>query len=439
MTSQMNDTHRVHVFRGAQWSKDHGHDRAVGGSTTTRPNGRNKPTCPIKEICGTCQYINGNYEQSLSDKHEKGLSLLREAGLLEGTQITKAVASPRLLEYRTHAKLAVRPLPLHRKRGPKANDRFGIGLFEPNTHQIVDLDVCPLHRHTINKLVMDLRKELEKSSLNPYDESKHQGDLRYLSIRASHLTEELMVTFVVTNESKRLELKNMAMRLRQQGHHLSSVYMNLNSDQTNAIFGASSKRILGSDRLRENLCKLSFEIGPSSFFQVNPWQAETIYRRIQQIAGNESGQSIAWDMYCGIGLISMLLTQSGYRTIGIEENPQATRDAQRNVVRNELTSQPSFIAGKVEDLLNELPTWAQDPKLIVVNPSRRGIAEPAREELTRILKEKENTKLLYLSCEVKSLARDLQDLKKSGRKIRQIEAFDMFPFTDKVEWLTTIY
>jgi 23S rRNA (uracil1939-C5)-methyltransferase len=175
-----------------------------------------------------------------------------------------------------------------------------------------------------------------------------------------------------------------------------------------------------------------------AFFQVNPWQASNIYRRIQQIAGTEAGQSVAWDLYCGVGMISMLLSQSGFRTLGIEENPQAIRDAQRNVVRNDLPNQPSFIAGRVEDLVDDLPGWAKSPKLIVVNPSRRGIAAPVRQALCSLLKQHPDCKLVYLSCEVTSLARDLQDLTKSGRTIRQVEGYDMFPYTDKMEWLTVL-
>lgn len=441
MTTKSDEPSRVHTFRGALWTKDH----ARTGASSDRSRGfggarRKGSVCGISEVCKTCKYINQDYASSLNEKYQKGLDLLgKEYGLLNGVKTCDPSPSPRNLEYRTHAKLAVRPFPEERRRRSFEQDtRFAIGLFEPESHKIIDLNFCPLHRRSIDRLVKDLRVHLEESSINPYDESDLSGDLRYLSIRASHLTEELMLTFVVTNETKRLEYKNIAMRLRQQGHQVSSVYLNINDQSTNAIFGKDSKRILGSDRLREELCGLGFEIGPSSFFQVNPWQASNIYRRIQQIAGTEANQSVAWDLYCGVGMISMLLSQSGFRTLGIEENPQAIRDAQRNVVRNDLPNQPSFIAGRVEDLVDDLPGWAKSPKLIVVNPSRRGIAAPVRQALCSLLKQHPDCKLVYLSCEVTSLARDLQDLTKSGRTIRQVEGYDMFPYTDKMEWLTVL-
>ncbi|MFW7382067.1 MAG: 23S rRNA (uracil(1939)-C(5))-methyltransferase RlmD [Oligoflexus sp.] len=434
---------KVQVFRSSRWTKDHAKKdpvKARSDKKAKRPEfNAPKKACPIQETCQACRFINEDEKESLEIKYQEGLQVLNDLNVLVDTQLTKPQASPRQLEYRTHAKLAVRPYSQCANPERNAGDRrFAIGLFKPQTHQVVDISHCPLHRHSINYFVRDLKAELEASNLLPYDENTQQGDLRYIAVRASHLTEELMVTFVVNHEGIRLELKNLAMKLRQKGHLLNSVYLNLNDQSTNVIFGQENKRLLGSDRLREELCGLSFEIGPTSFFQVNPWQAEVIYRRIEQLAGQESGQGVAWDFYCGIGQISMLLSQAGYRTLGIEENPQAIRDAQKNAIRNELTHQPSFMSGRVEDSLENLPGWAQDPKLIVINPSRKGIAPNVRQYLRDMLREKRDLRLIYLSCEVTTLARDLAELRESGRRVRQLEAYDMFPGTDKMEWLAVI-
>lgn len=428
---------KANIYRSPRWSKDHARHRPETRRRDPQKSPSNKP-CRIADICQTCRFINRDYQESLETKYQEGLRQLNAANLLQDTQLTRPQASPRPLEYRTHAKLAVRPYHQCVNADKTSNRRFAIGLFKPESHQVVDISHCPLHRHSINRVLKDLKTELEDSSLQPYDESSQEGDLRYIALRASHITEELMLTYIVTSDRCRVELKGIAMRLRQKGHQLSSVYMNTNDESTNVIFGSQNKRLLGSDRLREELCGLSMEIGPSSFFQVNPWQAELVYRRIEHIAGQESGQGVAWDLYCGIGLISMLLTQTGYRTLGIEENPQATRDAQRNCVRNELPHQPIFIAGRVENLLEDIPAWARQPKLVVVNPSRKGIAPPVRQYLNELLQERSDLRLVYLSCEVSTLARDLNDLKSSGRRLRQLEAYDMFPFTDKMEWLAVI-
>lgn len=435
---------KVQVFRSPRWAKDHAKKakRKTQDDRNRRLKDKNKEklTCPIQKTCQACRFINEPERESLDIKYQEGLKVLEDQGVLTNTQLTRPNPSPRQLEYRTHAKLAVRSYVqcANPEKSGGEGRRFAIGLFRPQSHQVVDISHCPLHRHTINRLVKDLKTELDESTLQPYDEAKLQGDLRYIAIRASHLTEELMVTFVVNHDGVQRDLKFLAMKLRQKGHQLSSVYMNVNNQSTNVIFGSQNKRLLGSDRLREELCGLSFEIGPTSFFQVNPWQAEVIYRRIEQLAGQESGQGVAWDLYCGIGQISMLLTQAGYRTLGIEENPQAIRDAQRNAIRNELTHQPSFLAGRVEDSLSSLPGWAQSPKLIVVNPSRKGIAPEVRRYLAETLRSRQDLRLIYLSCEVTTLARDLTEIIGSGRQVRQLEAYDMFPGTDKMEWLAVI-
>jgi 23S rRNA (uracil1939-C5)-methyltransferase len=255
------------------------------------------------------------------------------------------------------------------------------------------------------------------------------------------LTEELMLTFVVTDESVKNEIKAMILRLRQKEHILVSVFLNINTERTNTIFGSENKKVLGADGLRESLCDLHFEIGPTSFFQVNPWQAATIYRRVEQMAGASQGSEVAWDLYCGTGQISLLLAKQSYRTLGIEENPLAIADAEANVVRNELDAdqKPYYIAGRVEDIVTDFPLWAQKPSVIVANPSRRGLAANARHLIVQGLQARDDARFLYVSCEAETMVRDLQELVAlTGRKVRQLECYDMFPFTGKLEWIAVL-
>lgn len=414
------------IFRSDRWRQDH--SRALAKIALPR-------SCQIKETCGGCSTINSSYEAGLNRKYEAALEKFRANNLLAGTNVASPKASPRMLGYRAHAKLAVRPA----SEAQLAVDgkRFAIGLFQPNSHQLVHVEDCPLHRSSINDLIPDLHDELEESSLQPYSESDHSGDLRYIAIRAAHKTEEVMLTFVVTDERFRVELKAMVLRLRQKGHTIVSAHMNVNPLQTNTIFGPTTKKLAGADGLRESLCGLFFEIGPTSFFQVNPWQAEVIYRRVESLAGSAKEGEVAWDLYCGTGQISLLLSQQGYRALGIEENPQATDDARANAFRNRVTG-PDYIAGRVEDLEGRLPDWSEAPNLIVANPSRRGLAPAARRLIQTGLAQRPESSLIYVSCEADTLIRDLVELTQSGRKLRQLECFDMFPFTEKLEWIAVL-
>jgi len=418
------------IFRSERWKNDHSKS-----FLTKKPHAfSNDNSC-----CGTHSSIDGNYEQSLKDKYNAALQKFRDQGLLEGVSVIDAVASPRSTGYRTHAKLAVRRA---KERAIKAihEDRFAIGLFQPQTHEVVPIKNCPMHRESINRLLPDLQAELEASSLQPYCEETHTGDLRYIAIRASHLTEEVMLTFVTLEETAKVELKAMILRLRQKEHTIVAAFQNVNPNRTNVIFGSLTKKLVGADGLRESLCGLTFEIAPTSFFQVNPWQASLIYRRVEQLAGQRSNAAVAWDLYCGTGQISLLLAQQGFRPLGIEENPQAIHDAEANIIRNglKITPPPAFIAGRVEDLDGCFPEWAEKPELIVANPSRKGLAPAARELVLNGLNQRPGSRLIYISCEGETLIRDLLELTKAGHKLLQLECFDMFPYTEKLEWLAIV-
>jgi 23S rRNA (uracil1939-C5)-methyltransferase len=400
--------------------------------------------CPIKGACGACKHVNLDYQTGLREKYQVGLDVL--GGLTQTARLVPPIASPKPFEYRSLFKLAVRP-------STAEGRRFAIGLFRPGTHDVLDLDPCPLHVAPLRKLIADLRTELEASTIQPWNEESGEGHLRYVAARAAHLTGEVMITFVVAKPIK-AELRQLVSALQRRYHKLNSAHMNVNDAPGNAIFGPKTERLAGGDGLRERLIDLDFEVGPTSFFQVNPWLAINLYRRIEQIAGpvepprapgkipHDLGsfrRPIAWDLYCGTGQISLVLARQGYKTLGIEENPEAVQHARLNAQRNRLNERAEFIAGRVEDVYSQMPNWANAPSLIVVNPSRRGLAESTRRSLAQMLANNPDARLVYVSCDVTTLARDLADLKaRTTHQVRQIEAFDMFAQTEDLEWLAVM-
>ncbi len=409
---------------------------------TPKTAASSEPTCAIKALCGTCKFVNLDYETGLSEKHLKGLAVLKDAGVLGSARLLAPARSPRAYEYRSLFKLAVRPVRQGRSilRPAKADapaNRFAIGLFEQGSHDVVDMDDCPLHTWPLRRLLRDVRAELNASTITPYDEKVHTGQLRYLAARAAHLTGELMLTFVVT-EPLKVELKRVIANLQRKGHKVNSAHMNVNPEKGNAIFGPTTQRLAGAEGLRERVCDLDFEIGPTSFFQINPWQAIQLYRRIEQIAGQTASPVVAWDLYCGTGQISLILARLGYRVLGIEENAKAVEDAGENARRNKLEEKAQFLATRAEDSPRLIPAWAKSPELIVVNPSRRGLADATRKHLRELLVQNPKARFVYVSCEVETLARDLKELTQSGFALRQVEPFDMFPQTDNMEWLAVL-
>jgi 23S rRNA (uracil1939-C5)-methyltransferase len=398
-------------------------------------------TCAIKAECGACKYVNTNYGESLRNKFEAGVKTLQDAGVIKNAQILDPMPSPTPLGYRSYFKLAIRPASVGQVAAAVREGktrRFAIGLFEPGTHKVsIDLTNCPVHTKPLSNLLADLQTEIEASVLTPFDEASKSGDLRYVAARSAHLTGEIMLTFVVTNPQK-FELIRLVNRLRRLGHKINSAHMNINNSSGNAIFGDETILLAGTPGLRERVCDLDIGISPLAFFQVNPWQANNLYRRVEIHAGRARPGETAWDLYTGTGQIALMLARSGFKTLGIEEIEAAVYDAALNAIRNKLSDKAQFLASRVEDSESRLPAWAKDPKVIVVNPSRRGLHETARAHITHILRSNPSAKLIYVSCEVQTLARDLKALSAAGHTVRQVEAFDMFAQTDKLEWLAIL-
>jgi len=400
--------------------------------------------CTIKAKCGACKYVNDSYDPGLNEKYNRGISVLKEADVLGHCKVLQPVKSPRTLEYRSHFKLAVRPTnptdptTIVTPNGHEYPNRFAIGLFQPGTHDVVNLDDCPLHTFPLKRLLQDLRRELNISTLEPYLEKNATGDVRYLAARSAHLTGEIILTFVITNPAKKVEIRKISESLQRRGHRITSTYMNINNEQNNAIFSDENIRISGSERLRERLCDLDFEIGPTSFFQINPWQAINLYRRVEHFAGPATQGEVAWDLFCGTGQMALMLARLGYNVLGIEENKKAVVDAFANAKKNKLSENTLFIDAKVEESEHLIPLTHKTPSLIVVNPSRRGLAQSTREYLGQIMKKNPRCRIIYVSCEVETLSRDLKDLLVPGFQLRQLEGYDMFPQTTNMEWLAVI-
>ena len=397
--------------------------------------------CAVKSQCGSCVYVNTNYGESLRKKFDAGVKVLKEAGIIDTAQILDPVPSPTPLGYRSYFKLAVRPATFAQKSSAERAGtprRFAIGLFEPGTHKVgIDMTGCPVHTIPLTNLLKSLETEIENCTLEPWNETTRQGDLRYIAARSAHLTGEIMLTFVVAKPHKN-ELIKLVQRLRRLGHKVNSAYVNLNDSNGNAIFSSDLTLLAGTIGMRERVCDLDIEIGPLSFFQVNPWQAEHLYRRVELHSGRARPGDTAWDLYTGTGQMALMLARSGYKSIGIDETEAATIDATRNAQRNGLSGLANFLPARVEDSETLLPEWAKSPKIIVVNPSRRGLHEAARTHLAHVLRSHSATKFIYVSCDVETLTRDLKALTASGHRVRQVEAFDMFAQTDKLEWLAVL-
>jgi len=391
---------------------------------------RSKDPCPIQDACRICPYVNQDYDSSLSEKSQKELALLKKAGLLESAKVDRSVPSPRKLGFRTVFKLAVRRNPEKQSGG-----RFRLGLFDPGTHRIgPELTPCPLHQSVLRKLLKEIHVVLNESSLEPYSESDQTGDIRYVIARTNQTGDQLMVTWVVTRPLQR-EILDLTEKLKQREITIDVSAMNINSDPGNSIWGEETVLLSQEKFIYEKMMGLSFCLGPTSFFQVNPWQAENIYLRIEQMARRLEKKNCAWDLFSGVGPIACVLGRLFKKTVSLEENSESTLFTQKNAKLNDLENKVEVLTGLVEKRLGDFPEEFQNPDLIVANPSRRGIHQQARDLIVSALKSQPGSEFIYLSCDIDSLKRDLSYFKSAGIALVELQGFDMHAQSSQMEWL----
>ena len=400
------------------------------------PKSRTSPdTCLQKEECASCKYVNDDYKSSLAEKYAKELTNFSSRDLLgPGVAAPRPLAAEKIFGYRCTMKLAVRA---------GREGEFTVGLFKPGTHEIVTLEHCPVHYRILSRFLRCLFPLLNSSnySFKPWDEGRNAGDLRYVVVRCNPTTEDLQVVFVVRTPQYKSEFKHLVTELRAANLKIASSFLNINSERGNRIFGDHFVGVAGQNYLRIQYNGLQFHSSPASFLQVNPWMAARLYRRVADLVGDTQTQQVAWDLYAGIGPISMQLAQCGYRVWAAEENSYATDDLRDNAQLNRFKENVIEVStGRTETCLASLiPRWAQLPTTIVVNPSRRGLDGEVRNHIGKQLRD--NPKLeqvLYVACSAQTLARDLEAILELGGRLRQIESFDMFPHTDKLEWIATL-
>ncbi len=362
-----------------------------------------------------------------------------ELNLLTQTTFVPPARTTHELGYRCHVKFAVR-LNKNNYRG------FDFGLFEPGTHNVVHATYCPTQHDSINIFLKKLEEQLtlikQEETLSAeelfYDETSKKGLIRYICIRCNHITGELMTTFVCTSANKHL-IRRLVKNLIEDECNIKSAYINLNTSPGNEIFGPQLVHVSGAKSLRESLNGISFEIGPLSFFQINPSHAAFLYKRITKHLSLPKPGTLCWDLYAGIGQISLHAAELGYDVTSIEEIPEAASSILKNARLNELNKIKAS-AERTEDYFSHA-LFDQDmlPRTVVVNPSRRGLAPEVRSGLKNIAAENNDFMCIYVSCNAETLRRDLCDLTEDENLVMvQLECVDMFPNTDKLEWIAVL-
>ena len=380
--------------------------------------------CPSARQCGGCQIQQLSYEKQLAFKEEKVRGHLERIGGFTNLPMEPIIGMEDPFHYRNKAQFPV---------GKNKEGRIITGFYAGRTHSIIENRDCalgiPENREILNRVV----SHMEKHHIEPYDEESGKGLVRHVFTRCGYYTGQLMVCMIINGTSipHQQELVDSLREIRG----MTSISLNINKKRNNVILGDQLKLLWGQEYITDKIGDIFYQISPLSFYQVNPQQTWKLYSKALEYA-DLHGEETVWDLYCGIGTISLFLAQKAKYVRGVEIVPAAIEDARRNADLNHIEN-TEFFVGKAEEILpdyydkyaQEHPGETARADVIVVDPPRKGCDET----LLNTIVEMQPEKVVYVSCDSATLARDLKYLCERGYQVEKVCPVDMFPMTVHVE------
>jgi 23S rRNA (uracil1939-C5)-methyltransferase len=375
-----------------------------------------RPPCPHYPHCVGCPLIDVPYPEQLVHKRATVLESFARYPSLMVTEVPPVAPASERLGYRTRVKLVVR----------RNRDQVVLGLYIPNSHRVIDITACPVHPRAVNQAAQYLKKKILELGIRPYDERDDSGDLRYVDFRFSVARQELSVT-LVTRHSSFPAGSQLARALLKRFPFVSGVNQNVNEARGNVIWGPDFRTLAGRETLMDRIGDVKLVFPPGVFAQANPATARKLYETVCHFAAL-TGRETVLDLYCGVGPISLYLASSARQVWSVDDSELAVNTAKQNARRNG-RGNCRFHAGDVASMATKLKNDVGHIDLVVVNPPRKGV-QPAA---IKAIVEFGAPKIIYVSCEPTTLARDLDRLITAGYRIERLALFDMFPQTEQVE------
>lgn len=375
-----------------------------------------RPPCRESSRCLGCPLIVMKYVHQAEWKRQFVLRHLQAYRELGEVTVHAPLSPLRLVHYRTTVRLAI---------AGKHSEPY-IGIFRRSSHDVFDLEECPIHHPLVNRVVQAVRRGITRMRVPIYNPRSRMGLLRYLVVRVSEAEQKAMVIFVTASRSYN-EIHHLGKYVAEQVPEVAVLAQNVNASEGNVIMGPTDHFLTPLHHLTETIGDISLMISPRSFLQVNRDGARLIYDKVREWAAL-TGKETVLDLYCGIGGIALTLAAGAERVIGVEVVEAAVDDARRNARLNGIGN-CSFEAGDVAELLEELAGEGERVDLVVLNPPRRGCDEQVLRRVAGLAPDR----LLYVSCSPQSLARDLNLLKNLGYRCTEVQPVDMFPQTMHIE------
>ena len=374
------------------------------------------PLCPVYAQCGGCQLQHVSYDGELQEKQGQVRDALERIGRLTGIDVLPTLGAATPWEYRNKMQFPA----------AAAKGKAVVGCYAAGSHRVIDVASCAIQKAGNNDILRIVRQWMNDYRVPAYNEQTHTGIIRHVMGRVGVWTGELMVCLVTAQVDVPHTAELIGM-LREELPKLTSVVQNINTRRTNVILGPETKVLYGTPTIHDSIGSLTFNISAQSFFQVNSEQAQRLYEKALEFADLQGDETVA-DVYCGTGTITLFLAQKAKKVYGIEIVAPAIRDAVKNAADNGVTN-ADFILGDAVEKLPELIESGVRPDVIVLDPPRAGCGEP----VLAAIAQSQPKRVVYVSCNPATLARDLAYLNDHGYQPVKVQPVDMFPRTHHVE------
>lgn len=371
-----------------------------------------KSICPVAGKCGGCQLLNLSYDRQLSFKQAKVIKLLGKF-----CHVREIIGMEKPFHYRNKVQAAF---------GTTRGGQLISGVYQSGSHRIVKVDSCLLEDEKADAIIVTVRKLLKSFRLSAYNEFNRTGFLRHVLVKRAFATGEIMV--VLVSATPIFPGKNSFVSALRKAHpEITTVVHNVNDRFTSLVLGDRQSVLYGDGYITDVLCGLKFRISAQSFYQINPLQTEVLYNTAMEYA-SLNGEETVVDAYCGVGTIGMIAAKSAGHVVGVESNPQAVRDAVSNAKLNNMQN-IRFVCADATDFLCDAAANGEHCDVLLMDPPRAGSTPQFIDAAAKLAPDR----IVYVSCNPETLARDLLLFVKKGYAVKKIQPVDMFPHTDHVE------